>query len=66
MQKQVNVTIFSGGGSSGILITSLSITADLIGNNVENGAFVYGSMSFCDKLSCGLTIVLIDSLKPCE
>jgi len=55
-----------GGGSSGILITSLSITADLIGNNVENSAFVYGCMSFSDKLSCGLTILLIDSLKPCE
>jgi len=55
-----------GGGASAILVTSLSITADMIGNNVENGAFVYGAMSFCDKLSCGIVIMLINMLNPCQ
>lgn len=58
-------TILTGGGASAILVTSLSITADMIGNNVENGAFVYGAMSFCDKLSCGIVVMLINSVNPC-
>uniref|UniRef100_A0A8R1DMY3 Major facilitator superfamily domain-containing protein 12 n=1 Tax=Caenorhabditis japonica TaxID=281687 RepID=A0A8R1DMY3_CAEJA len=54
-----------------LLITSLSITADLINKNTESGAFVYGAMSFFDKLSNGIAYQLIelwnpacDSLKP--
>jgi len=60
------VAALLGGGASAILVTSLSITADLIGNNVENGAFVYGAMSFCDKFSCGIGVLLISSLTPCS
>uniref|UniRef100_A0A1I7TIJ6 MFS domain-containing protein n=1 Tax=Caenorhabditis tropicalis TaxID=1561998 RepID=A0A1I7TIJ6_9PELO len=54
-----------------LLITSLSITADLINKNTESGAFVYGAMSFFDKLSNGIAYQLIelwtpayDALKP--
>ena len=36
-----------------MLITSLSITAELVGDNVESSAFIYGAMSFTDKLSTG-------------
>ncbi|XP_071543921.1 major facilitator superfamily domain-containing protein 12-like isoform X3 [Panulirus ornatus] len=54
-----------GAGGSIMLITSLSITADLIGPNVESGAFVYGAMSFTDKLSNGVAIMLIQNLNPC-
>jgi len=49
-----------------MLVTSLSICADLIGSNVESGAFVYGAMSFNDKLSCGVVIGLISYLAPCQ
>ncbi|CCD67463.1 Major facilitator superfamily domain-containing protein 12 [Caenorhabditis elegans] len=56
-----------------LLITSLSITADLINKNTESGAFVYGAMSFFDKLSNGIAYQLIelwtpayDALKPHE
>ncbi|CAG7820664.1 unnamed protein product, partial [Allacma fusca] len=55
-----------GGGGSAMLVTSLSITADLIGSNVESGAFVYGAMSFTDKLSCGIVISLINYAAPCQ
>ncbi len=48
-----------------MLITSLAVTADLIGPHVESGAFVYGAMSFTDKLSNGLTVFLIQYLHPC-
>ena len=47
------IAIFIGSGGSGMLITSLSIIAQLIGKNVETSAFVYGAISFVDKLSSG-------------
>ena len=43
-----------GFGGSAMLITSLAITAELVGNNVESSAFIYGAMSFTDKLSTGI------------
>ena len=52
----------SGAGSSVMLVTSLGITADLIGLNTESGAFVYGAMSFVDKLSSGVAVTLIQTL----
>ena len=42
-----------GAGGSAMLICSLSIIAELVGDNAESGAFVYGLMSFTDKLSTG-------------
>ncbi|MPC27479.1 Major facilitator superfamily domain-containing protein 12 [Portunus trituberculatus] len=59
------VAMLLGAGGSVMLVTSLSITADFIGPNVESGAFVYGSMSFTDKLSNGIAVVLIQNLNPC-
>ncbi|KAB7495419.1 Major facilitator superfamily domain-containing protein 12 [Armadillidium nasatum] len=50
-----------GIGGSTVLITSLSVTADLIGNNVEGGAFVYGFMSLMDKISNGVVVMIIQS-----
>ena len=42
-----------------MLVTSLGITADLIGENSDNGAFIYGSMSFADKLSNGVVVMAV-------
>jgi hypothetical protein len=52
----------SGAGSSVMLVTSLGITADLIGPNIDSGAFVYGIMSFMDKLSNGVAVTLIQDM----
>uniref|UniRef100_A0A8C3PHA0 Major facilitator superfamily domain containing 12 n=1 Tax=Calidris pygmaea TaxID=425635 RepID=A0A8C3PHA0_9CHAR len=54
-----------GAGSATILVTSLSMTADLIGTNTHSGAFVYGSMSFTDKMANGLAVMVIQNLHPC-
>lgn len=54
-----------GIGGSTMLITSLAMTSDLIGENTESGAFVYGAMSFTDKLSNGLAVLLIQQNHPC-
>ena len=47
------VAIFIGFVGSAMLIISLSLTADLIGQKTESSAFIYGFMSLLDKLSNG-------------
>ncbi|KAM6216690.1 major facilitator superfamily domain-containing protein 12 [Rhynchocyon petersi] len=54
-----------GAGCATILITSLAMTADLIGPHTHSGAFVYGAMSFSDKVANGLAVMAIQSLHPC-
>ena len=53
------VAAFIGSGGAGLLITSLSIVADLIGKNKESSAFVYGIMSLVDKVSNGMCQISI-------
>lgn len=62
--KVYGSVILLGIGSSTILVASLSITADLIGKNTECSGFVFGSMSFCDKLSNGIAVQLIELFVP--
>ncbi|XP_048197981.1 major facilitator superfamily domain-containing protein 12 [Perognathus longimembris pacificus] len=54
-----------GTGSAIILVTSLAMTADLIGPHTDSGAFVYGAMSFSDKVANGLAVMAVQSLHPC-
>lgn len=58
--------VLLGSGGSILLITSLSMTADLIGKHTECSAFVFGAMSFTDKLSSGVCIALIQVFHPCK
>ncbi|CAL4072054.1 unnamed protein product, partial [Meganyctiphanes norvegica] len=51
-----------GKGGSTLLITSLSFTADLIGDNVEGSAFVYGFMSLVEKVSNGIIFMIIQTI----
>lgn len=60
------VAALLGIAGSTLLITSLSFTADLIGDNVEGAAFVYGFMSLTDKISNGVIIMLIQDFNPDE
>ncbi|XP_076977292.1 major facilitator superfamily domain-containing protein 12 isoform X2 [Tamandua tetradactyla] len=57
--------ILLGTGCATILVTSLAMTADLIGPHTHSGAFVYGAMSFSDKVANGLAVMAIQSLHPC-
>ncbi|XP_075706083.1 major facilitator superfamily domain-containing protein 12 [Rhinoderma darwinii] len=71
LDPQLSVAVYGaavilGSGSATILVTSLSMTADLIGPHSHSGAFVYGAMSFTDKVANGLAVVLIQSLHPCH
>ncbi|XP_075216444.1 major facilitator superfamily domain-containing protein 12-like isoform X2 [Lycorma delicatula] len=55
------VAALFGCGGSVMLVTSLSVTADHIGQDCDNGAFIYGIMSFLDKLSNGTAIMVIQA-----
>nr|XP_033328786.1 major facilitator superfamily domain-containing protein 12-like isoform X1 [Megalopta genalis]XP_033328787.1 major facilitator superfamily domain-containing protein 12-like isoform X1 [Megalopta genalis] len=56
------VSLILGFAGSVMLVTSLGLIADFIGQNTDNGAFVYGVMSFTDKLSNGLAVIIIQYL----
>merc|ERR1719188_232830 len=59
------VAIIIGSSSCVLLITSLGLTADLIGDHIESGALIYGLMSLTDKISNGLAVLLIQDKIPC-
>lgn len=48
-----------GVGSAIAMVVSVSLESDLVGRNVESGAFVYGMISFTDKLSNGGAVLAI-------
>lgn len=54
-----------GAAGCAVLVSSLAMTAELIGPDTESAAFVYGAMSFTDKVSNGCTVMLIQNLIPC-
>lgn len=57
------VSILLGAGNAIIMVTSISMEADMIGNNTESGAFVYGALSFTDKLSNGIVVLIIQIIE---
>ncbi|GMF17596.1 unnamed protein product [Phytophthora lilii] len=56
-------SVILGMGNSIIMVTSVCLTGDLVGNNIESGAFVYGAMSFTDKISNGVAILFIQNTR---
>ncbi|XP_018551220.1 major facilitator superfamily domain-containing protein 12 [Lates calcarifer] len=58
--------VLLGAGSATILVMSLSMTATLIGEQTQSGAFVYGSMSLTDKVANGVGVIIIQSVRPCS
>ena len=41
-----------------MMVTSLSLTAEFISNDTDSSAFIYGLMSFTDKLLNGVGKVI--------
>ncbi|XP_061093945.1 major facilitator superfamily domain containing 12b [Conger conger] len=58
--------VLLGAGSAIILVMSSSMTAELIGDQTQSGAFVYGAMSFTEKVANGVAVIIIQSLHPCS
>ncbi|KAK7591093.1 hypothetical protein V9T40_002706 [Parthenolecanium corni] len=57
------VAALFGVAASIIMVTSQGIVADLIGEHTTHGAFVYGLMSFADKMSNGIAVMIIQHFK---
>ncbi|XP_059196642.1 major facilitator superfamily domain containing 12b [Centropristis striata] len=65
-ERVYGAAVLLGAGSATILVMSLSMTATLIGEQTQSGAFVYGSMSLTDKVANGVGVILIQITRPCS
>ena len=65
LSPYVYVIAFLLGSGTGIVgVSALSLICDLVGDCCESGAFVYGSMSFSDKIANGVAIMAAEALTP--
>ncbi|CAF4829147.1 unnamed protein product [Rotaria sp. Silwood1] len=62
----ISTCILLGIGASTTGICSITLASDLIGLNTECGAFVYGVMSFLDKIANGIIIAIVQQFNPCK
>lgn len=60
------IAILIGCSSSGILILSLASIVDVVGENQESSAFVYGAYSVMDKCFNGFGALVIQMISPCS
>ncbi|XP_031698672.1 major facilitator superfamily domain-containing protein 12-like [Anarrhichthys ocellatus] len=65
-ERVYGAAVLLGAGSATVLVISLAMTAELIANQTQSGAFVYGAMSFTDKLANGAAVMIIQALHPCQ
>ncbi|KAL6104737.1 mfsd12 [Pungitius sinensis] len=65
-ERVFGAAVLLGAGSATILVISLAMTAELIGEQTQSGAFVYGAMSFTDKVANGGAVMIIQALHPCH
>lgn len=65
-ERVYGAAVLLGVGSATILVISLAMTAELIADQTQSGAFVYGAMSFTDKLANGAAVMIIQALHPCH
>ncbi|XP_057457240.1 uncharacterized protein LOC130748112 [Lotus japonicus] len=54
-------SVFIGVANALMMVTGISMQNFLIGENVNGCAFVIGSLSFLDKMSCGLALYVLQS-----
>ena len=58
------VAFVLGSGTGIIGVSALSLICELVGDCCESGAFVYGAMSFSDKIANGIAIMTTEALTP--
>jgi Na+/melibiose symporter-like transporter len=56
------VAVCLGAGAAAITISVHTLQSDLIGLEVASGAFVFGAMSFADKLTTGVVVVMLQAI----
>ncbi|XP_078429898.1 uncharacterized protein LOC144701945 [Wolffia australiana] len=55
------LSISIGVANALMTVTGTSMVSVLVSNNLNGCAFVYGSLSFLDKISCGVALFIIES-----
>uniref|UniRef100_A0A0E0LMM2 Major facilitator superfamily (MFS) profile domain-containing protein n=1 Tax=Oryza punctata TaxID=4537 RepID=A0A0E0LMM2_ORYPU len=55
------LSITIGVANALMTVTSISMEGVLVGEDLNGCAFVYGSLSFVDKVSCGLALYILES-----
>lgn len=57
------VAVLLGFANATLMVSSVSLEADLVGDHVASGAFIYGAMSLTDKLSNGAAVMVIQNVR---
>lgn len=57
------IAVMFGAGSSVTMISSLCITADMIGVHADQGGIIYSAVTFADKLITGIVVIVIEIMK---
>lgn len=55
------LSIIIGIANALMMVTGVSMQSFLVGEDLHGCAFVYGSLSFLDKISCGLALFVLES-----
>ena len=58
------IAVLLGSGTGIVGVSALSLICDVVGDCCESGAFVYGAMSFSDKIANGVAIMAAEALTP--
>uniref|UniRef100_A0A0D6R0H1 Major facilitator superfamily (MFS) profile domain-containing protein n=2 Tax=Araucaria cunninghamii TaxID=56994 RepID=A0A0D6R0H1_ARACU len=54
------LSVVIGVGNALVMVTAISMESILVGEDLSRCAFVYGSLSFLEKLSCGIVLYVIE------
>uniref|UniRef100_A0A1D1Z2Z1 Major facilitator superfamily domain-containing protein 12 n=1 Tax=Anthurium amnicola TaxID=1678845 RepID=A0A1D1Z2Z1_9ARAE len=57
------LSITTGVANALMTVTGISMESVLVGKDFNGSAFVYGSLSFLDKVSCGLALYVLESFQ---
>ncbi|KAJ6755456.1 MAJOR FACILITATOR SUPERFAMILY DOMAIN-CONTAINING PROTEIN [Salix purpurea] len=57
------MSVFIGIANALMTVTGVSMQSILVGSDLKGCAFVYGSLSFLDKVSCGLAVFALQSFQ---
>lgn len=55
------LSILIGIANALMMVTAISMQSFLVGDDLNGCAFVYGSLSFFDKISCGIALYVLES-----
>uniref|UniRef100_A0A0D9Z2K4 Major facilitator superfamily (MFS) profile domain-containing protein n=1 Tax=Oryza glumipatula TaxID=40148 RepID=A0A0D9Z2K4_9ORYZ len=50
-----------GAANALVMVTTIGLESALVGDDLNGCAFVYGSLSFLDKMSCGIALFVLES-----